>query len=234
MVSGVTGGGNYSKESTNVFHEILVQLRKEMEQKEKVPDYFVHSAGTGGTISSVGRYVKRYNLRTRILLADSQYSLFYDYAISNKYEFALENVPTLRILPLVYRFTNESGTKIWKPPGIAGTGYGNNVDPVIYGETTSLTRSIVDEAMKMPDIASVAAMYVLKRRGIGGGASTALNFLASLQKAWHGRKVRGRLTIVTIIGDPGEYYKARYFNSTWIDEKFVDEGGMEALRCWRK
>ncbi|RCN41420.1 hypothetical protein ANCCAN_12639, partial [Ancylostoma caninum] len=207
--------GNYSKESTNVLHEVLVQLKEDMQQKEKVPDYFVHSAGTGGTISSVGRYVKRYNLRTRILLADSQYSLFYDYAISNK-------------------FTNESGTKIWKAPGIAGTGYGNNVDPVIYGETTSLTRSVVDESMKMPDIASVAAMYVLRSRGIGGGASTALNFLVSLHKAWHGRKVKGRLTIVTIIGDPGEYYKATYFNATWINEKFADEGGMKALRCWRK
>ncbi|KAL6737434.1 hypothetical protein Aduo_011077 [Ancylostoma duodenale] len=99
-----------------------------------------------------------------------------------------------------------------------------------------VTRHPADGLTTAVNIAAslLGAMYVLKRRGIGGGASTALNFLASLHKAWHGRKVRGRLTIVTIIGDPGEYYKATYFNSTWVDEKFVDEGGMKALRCWRK
>ena len=32
--------------------------------------------------------------------------------------------------------------------------------PVLYGETTSLVRSVVHEAMKMPDIASTAAMRV--------------------------------------------------------------------------
>ncbi|KIH57940.1 hypothetical protein ANCDUO_11863 [Ancylostoma duodenale] len=47
-----------------------------------------------------------------------------------------------------------------------------------------LTRSVVDESMKMPDIATVAAMHVLRSRGIDGGASTALNFLVSLYRAY--------------------------------------------------
>lgn len=37
-------GGNFSLETTNVFHEILVQLN---ELKIESPDYFIHSAGTG-------------------------------------------------------------------------------------------------------------------------------------------------------------------------------------------
>ncbi|CAJ0603160.1 unnamed protein product [Cylicocyclus nassatus] len=208
--------GNYSHESTNVFHEILAQLQEDDHQEKKIPDYFVHSAGTGGTISSVGRYVKRYNLPTRIVLSDSEYSLFHDYVIHN-------------------RFTNESGTKLWKPPGIAGIGYGYNVKPVIYGETTSLTPSVVDESMKIPDIASTAAMYVLRGRGIGGGASTGLNFLVSLYKAIQEKdahKNNGRLTIVTIICDPGEYYETTYFNPKWIDKMFADEGGFKGLKCW--
>ncbi|KIH46760.1 hypothetical protein ANCDUO_23185 [Ancylostoma duodenale] len=132
-----SGRGDYDRESTNVFHEILAQLRKGRRQKKK----------------------------------------------------------------------NESGTKIWRAPGVAGIGYGYNVDLVIYGETTSLTRSVVDESMKMPDIATVAAMHVLRSRGYDGGASTALHFLVSLYRAYqlkHSREVRGRLAIVTIIGDPGE------------------------------
>ncbi|PIO75431.1 pyridoxal-phosphate dependent protein [Teladorsagia circumcincta] len=83
-----------------------------------------------------------------------------------------------------FRFTNESGTKYWKAPGVSGIGYGYNVKPIIYRETTSLNPNVVDEAMKMPDIASAAAMHVLRERGIGGGASTGLNFLVSLHKAY--------------------------------------------------
>ncbi|XGW26437.1 hypothetical protein V3C99_007223 [Haemonchus contortus] len=210
-------GGN-PHESTNMFHEILLQLEEDNDQKKKIPDFFVHNSGTGGTITSVGRYVKRYNLPTTITLSDSEYSLFYDYVISGK-------------------FTNESGTKYWKPPGVAGIGYGYNVKPVIYGETTSLNPNVVDEAMKMPDIASAAAMHVLRERGIGGGASTALNFLVSLHKAYQLKKskdIKGRLLIVTVMCDPGEFYNSTYFNSTWIDKLFADRGGMMGLRCWKK
>ncbi|EPB77602.1 pyridoxal-phosphate dependent protein [Ancylostoma ceylanicum] len=138
---------------------------------------------------------------------------------------------------MVYRFTNESGTKFWKAPGVAGIGYGYNVKPVIYGETTSLTRSVVDESMKMPDIASVAAMHVLRERGIGGGASTGLNFLVSIHKAYQlkdSKDIKGRLTIVTIICDPAEFYESTYFNPKWIDKMFADKGGMEGLECWKK
>ncbi|KHJ92679.1 pyridoxal-phosphate dependent protein [Oesophagostomum dentatum] len=230
--------GNYTHESTNVFHEILQQLREDDTQQKKIPDYFVHSAGTGGTISSVGRYAKRYNIPTKILLADSEYSIFHDYVLYNK-------------------FTNETGTEIWKEPGIAGIGAGYDVKPLIHGNTTrsnpnllkiciltlqynqsfsSLTSSVVDESMKMPDIASVAAMHVLRERGIGGGASTALNFLVSLHKAYQlkdSKNVSGRLTIATILGDPSGYYESTYFNPDWINRLFADRGGMKGVNCWK-
>ncbi|KAK6014776.1 hypothetical protein OSTOST_19834, partial [Ostertagia ostertagi] len=117
--------GNYAHESINVFHEILQQLKDDRDQAKKVPDYFVHSAGTGGTLTSVGRYVRRYNISTTIVLSDSEYSLFYDYVVSNN---VLETY--------ISRFTNESGTKYWKKPGVAGIGYGYDEKPIIYGETT--------------------------------------------------------------------------------------------------
>ncbi|KJH49352.1 pyridoxal-phosphate dependent protein [Dictyocaulus viviparus] len=210
--------GDSLYESSNIYHEIIKELNKDKSQKKKYPDYFVHSSGTGGTITSVGRYVKRYNMPTVVVLSDSEYSLFYDYVLSNK-------------------FTNESGTKYWVKPGVAGIGYGYNVKPVIYGETTSLQRHVIDEVMKMPDIASAAAMHVLRERGIGGGASTGLNFLVSLHKAYqqkNNKHINGRLTIVTLICDPGEFYESTYFNSTWIENVFAKRGGTKALSCWKK
>ncbi|CAB3409087.1 unnamed protein product [Caenorhabditis bovis] len=209
--------GNFYYESSNVYHEILVQLKADKSQAVKVPDYFVHSAGTGGTISSVGRYIARYGAPTRVVLADSQYSLFYDYVINNK-------------------FTNQSGAGIWTGPGIAGIGYGYDIEPVWYGETTSLTRNVIHEAMKMPDIATVAAIRVLNELGYNAGPSTALNFLVSLYKAFQhkGKGPTHRLTIATMANDPGDFYRSTYFNNDWVDSKFEKFGGTKGMECWKK
>ncbi|CAD6194681.1 unnamed protein product [Caenorhabditis auriculariae] len=209
--------GSFHYESTNVFHEILAQFEEDKLQKAKVPDYFVHSAGTGGTISSVGRYIVRYGMPTRVVLADSQYSLFYDYVINN-------------------RFTNQSGAGIWTPPGIAGIGYGYDIEPVWYGDTTSLVRHVVNEAMKMPDVATVAALHELNGRGLNVGPSTALNYLVSLYQAYKQRhsSISKRLTIVTIACDPGDFYRSTYLNSTWVDASLGKSGGMKSVKCWRE
>ncbi|KAK6010650.1 hypothetical protein OSTOST_24296, partial [Ostertagia ostertagi] len=89
----------------------------------------------------------------------------------------------------------------------------------------------------MPDIASAAAMHILRERGIGGGASTGLNFLVSLHKILQSKdnqKVKGRVTVATLICDPGEYYESTYFNSTWVNKMFVNDKGMTGLNCWKK
>ncbi|CAI5447338.1 unnamed protein product [Caenorhabditis angaria] len=207
--------GNFLYESTNVFHEILVQL-KQLNKIPTVPDYFIHNAGTGGTISSVGRYIVRYGAPTRVVLSDSQYSLFYDYVLKGK-------------------FTNQTGAGIWKAPGVAGIGYGYDVKPVIYGETTSLTRNVIHEAVKMPDIATVAATRVLQEKGYNFGPSTALNFLVALFKAYQHKasKSTENQTIATLGNDPGDYYTTTYLNNTWVDQKFADFGGVQGMNCWK-
>lgn len=64
------------------------------------PEFFIHFVGTGKTyttdscclafcniacsgetISSVGRYVKKYNIHTEIVLEGSEFSAFYDYVV---------------------------------------------------------------------------------------------------------------------------------------------------------
>ncbi|PAV78740.1 hypothetical protein WR25_24467, partial [Diploscapter pachys] len=210
--------GGYNRESTNVFHEIIDQLAKNKDQVKKTPDIFVHSAGTGGTISSVGRYVLRYALPTQIVLADSEFSLFYDYVIHNM-------------------FTTQPGNHLWVKPGIAGIGYGYDVKPVLFGNTTSLVRNVIDEAVKMPDVATTAAIHVLRKRGFDVGPSTGLNFLVSLYKA-HELKDKysdkDRLTIATIWCDPGAFYRSTYYNETWIESAFQRNGGMKGVECWEK
>lgn len=122
-------GSGFSKESTNMFHEVLLQLQDEKKDNFTFPDYFVQTSGTGfytsysskitilgGTITSVGRYIERYTLPTKVVLADTEFSVYYDYVVYGL-------------------FTNETGEKLWITPGMEGTGFGY-AGPVTYGVST--------------------------------------------------------------------------------------------------
>ncbi|EPB73701.1 hypothetical protein ANCCEY_07215 [Ancylostoma ceylanicum] len=156
-------GGDFPLESVNLFHEILVQLQADEVQEVKVPHYFVHAAGTGGTISSVGRYVKKYGISTEIVLADTQFSVYYDYVMYD-------------------RFKNESGASLWVEPGMAGIGYGP-MGMAKKGETTSIDPAVIDRVVKIPDVAATAAMRILRDQGASGGTSSGVNLITSMHVA---------------------------------------------------
>ncbi|KHN84385.1 Putative pyridoxal-phosphate dependent protein F13B12.4 [Toxocara canis] len=208
--------GDFPLESANLMHEVIAQMKADPNQVVKAPHYFVHSAGTGGTISSVGRYAKKYGLPTDIVLGDTQYSVYYDYVMNGK-------------------FKNESGESLWVSPGMAGIGFGT-MGAVKHGVSSSLLPAVIDRAIKVPDLASTAAMLVLKRLGISGGTSAGVNLMASLHLAAtrsSARLLRGkRLTIVTILPDPGHYYVSSYYNRSWIEENFQPHGGLPVYDCW--
>lgn len=65
---------------------------------------------------------------------------------------------------------------------MAGTGFGY-AGAAVLGVTTSLQPSVIDRALKIPDLASTAAMHVLKKLGVNGGTSTGLNFVGTLSVA---------------------------------------------------
>ncbi|PAV84052.1 hypothetical protein WR25_10203 [Diploscapter pachys] len=73
--------GNYQFESTNMFHEMVNQLNDGNLNGEKllVPKYFVHAAGT------VGRYIKKYMINTQVVLADTEFSIYWDYVIHSQF-----------------------------------------------------------------------------------------------------------------------------------------------------
>ncbi|KHJ92153.1 pyridoxal-phosphate dependent protein [Oesophagostomum dentatum] len=204
--------GDFPLESVNMFHEILVQLKADDLQQVKVPHYFVHAAGTGGTISSVGRYVKKYGIGTEIVLADTQFSIYYDYVMYD-------------------RFKNESGASLWVEPGMAGIGYGA-MGMAKKGETTSMDAAVIDRVVKIPDVAATAAMRVLRDQGASGGTSSGVNLLTSMHIAATAKKPpNSRLTIATLLADPGHYYDSTYYNREWIAKKFARHGGLEVSHC---
>lgn len=61
-----------------------------------------------------------------------------------------------------------------------------DVRPISVNAATfdfSLLSAVVDRAIKVPDLASTAAMLVLKRLGISGGTSAGVNLMVSLHLA---------------------------------------------------
>ena len=62
---------------------------------------------------------------------------------------------------------------------------------------------MIDEAVKMPDVATTAAIHVLRKRGFDVGPSTGLNFLVSLYKAHELKYYRLNLRISTKISSLG-------------------------------
>ncbi len=98
----------------------------------------------------------------------------------------------------------------------------------------SFLPKIVDGMLKVPDVASLAAIRYLERvlaRRCGG--STGTNFIGALQlaHAMHGRGESG--SIVTILCDSGERYGHSYYNDDWIARHGLDLGpAVDAIaRC---
>ncbi len=99
-------------------HEIVHQISA-LKGETNASDlrYFVAGAGTGGTMTSVGRYVNRYNLDIGCVLADIQYSAFYDWVLNGHFG------------------GNESAADQYVGPGIPGVGYAR-MGPLNYGVST--------------------------------------------------------------------------------------------------
>jgi cysteine synthase A len=88
------------------------------------PDWFVHSAGTGGTLTSVARYARRNTLKTKCALADTEYSPFFDWVVNGWFN------------------GNENDIALWKDPGISGIGFNPAIaHQLTFGETTRLAFS---------------------------------------------------------------------------------------------
>ncbi|KAI1711348.1 pyridoxal-phosphate dependent enzyme domain-containing protein [Ditylenchus destructor] len=217
---------NNGIESINVFYETLTQLQTKPDGDIHGinVDYFVHTAGTGGTLSSVGKYIKRYKVPTQVVLADTEFSLYYDFVLKNRFVGA-----------------NQSAESQLVPPGIAGTASVAIVPYAVIGKTTSLIPSVIDRVVKVPDLASTAAAHVLlDRYKINAGPSTGVSFLTCLHLiATHRNKAENLhlkdkpLVLATLLSDPGTNYLASYYNITWIEQKFTPHGGLKTFECWK-
>ena len=94
----------------------------------------------------------------------------------------------------------------------------------------SFVPGVIDEMMKVPDAASIAAIHWLQRRmGRKAGASTGTN-LWGVMKVAERMRVAGKTgSIVTLMCDPGERYLDSYYNDDWIRSEL---GSLDEPMAW--
>ncbi len=178
--------------NNNIAESLFSQMRLE---RHPVPTWVVVSAGTGGTSSTIGRYI-RYRAdqvgTTRLCVVDPENSVFFDY----------------------YR-TRDCSLRLDRASRIEGIGR-----PRVEA---SFIPSVIDRMMKIPDAASIAAIHWLERqihRKCGGSTGTNLVGALSIAEEMIASGQTG--SIVTLICDPGGLYLDTYYEQGWIAEEGLD------------
>ncbi len=89
----------------------------------------------------------------------------------------------------------------------------------------SFLPGIVDGMLKVPDVASLAAIrYLEKVMGRRCGGSTGTNFIGVLHLARQMHEAGEAGSIATILCDSGGRYGHSYYNDGWVREKGLDVG----------
>jgi cysteine synthase len=180
--------------NNNIAESIFVQMA---EEPHPVPEWIVCSPGTGGTSATFGRYVRYRRHDTRVLCADPEHSVFFDYFGGMLH--------------------GESRDDLTYPCGSGIEGIGR---PRVE---RSFIAGCIDAMIKVPDALSLAAMrYVSMALGRRVGGSTGTNFVGVLVAAERMRRAGCCGSIVTILCDGGERYAHSYYNPDWYAEQGID------------
>jgi cysteine synthase A len=186
--------------NNNIAQSMFAQMERE---RFPIPRWVVVSAGTGGTSSTIGRYI-RYRPAlfdtTRLCVVDPENSVFF--------AFFRTGDATL---------TSDRSSRI---EGIGRP----RVEP-------SFLPSVIDRMMAVPDAASLATIWWLQSvLGRRCGGSTGTNVYGALQLIAE-MLARGESgSVVTMICDSGERYADSYFDGSWLkDQDLVLEPYLEVL-----
>ncbi|HTO27671.1 MAG TPA: PLP-dependent cysteine synthase family protein [Devosia sp.] len=118
----------------------------------------------------------------------------------------------------------------WKSGDMATTAAGSRIEGIGRPRVEpSFIPGVINEMIRIPDAASIAATHVLSERlfrRVGG--STGTNFMGTLCMAARMRAEGKSGSLVTLICDSGDRYSATYFNDAWLAEQKLD------IAYWRE
>ncbi|MET1081432.1 MAG: PLP-dependent cysteine synthase family protein [Pseudomonas sp.] len=195
------GGGHFMDQFTyaeratdwrannNIAESIFQQLRFE---RHPEPSWLVSSPGTGGTLATLGRYVRYSQHATRVLCADAERSVFFDYYRSGD--------ASLRL---------ECGSRI---EGIGRPRVEASFLPSVIDAMCK-----VPDALSL-----AAMHYLARRLGRRVGGSSGTNLIGALLVAEGMVAAGESGSVVAILCDGGERYATTYYDPAWLQAQGFD------------
>ncbi|MCM8733422.1 PLP-dependent cysteine synthase family protein [Azospirillum sp. A1-3] len=106
----------------------------------------------------------------------------------------------------------------------ASVGRGSGIEGI--GRPTvepSFQATVIDRMIRVPDAASIAAVWVLRERlGRACGGSTGTNLVGSIELIAEMMREGRQGSVATLICDPGDRYMGTYFNRDWLQANGFD------------
>ena len=163
-------------------------------ERHPCPAWIVASAGTGGTLATIGRYVHYCRHATRVCGVDAERSVFFAHYLSGD--------PTL---------TLDHGSRI------EGIGRPRVEASFVPGVLDAMVK-----VPDLWSLAAMHSLSVRLGRRVGG--STGTNLVAALACAQALCDALQAGSIVTLLCDDGERYRHSYYNDSWLQSQGLDCG----------
>ncbi|MEO7853789.1 MAG: PLP-dependent cysteine synthase family protein, partial [Rubrivivax sp.] len=173
--------------NNNIAESIYTQMGQET---HPCPSWIVASAGTGGTLATIGRYVHYCRHHTRVCGGDAEHSVFFDHYVSG-----------------------DAGLTLNRGSRIEGIGRPRVEASFVPGVLDAMVK-----VPDVWSLAAMHSLSVRLGRRVGG--STGTNLIAALAcaqslKATGAGEGQGG-SIVTLLCDDGERYRKSYFDDDWL------------------
>jgi cysteine synthase A len=186
------------RSNNNIAESIFQQMQRE---RHPVPSWIVCSAGTGGTLATIGRYLRYCRHETRVCGADAERSVFFDYYRERDASLSME-----------------LGSRI---EGIGRP----RVEPSFLPGVIDAMVKLPDRW----SVAAMLALSERLDRPVG--PSTGTNLLAALACARPLLARGEGGSIVTLLCDGGERYRHSYYDPGWRQAQQLDcEAELSAVR----
>jgi cysteine synthase A len=154
----------------------------------------VASAGTGGTLATIGRYVHYCRHDTRVCGVDAEHSVFFDHYVSGDSQLTLER-----------------GSRI------EGIGRPRVEASFVPGAMDAMVK-----VPDVWSLGAMHALSVRLARRVGGSTGTNLVAALACAQGLRNRGVGG--SVVTLLCDDGQRYLHSYFDDDWLRQNDLECG----------
>ncbi|MCO5124905.1 MAG: PLP-dependent cysteine synthase family protein [Rhizobacter sp.] len=177
--------------NNNIAESIYTQMRQET---HACPAWIVASAGTGGTLATIGRYVHYCRHDTRVCGVDAERSVFFDCYVGA-----------------------DASLEIEQGSRIEGIGRPRVEASFVPGVLDAMVK-----VPDLWSLAAMHSLSVRLGRRVGGSTGTNLVGALACARSMAARGQVG--SIVTLLCDGGERYKHTYFDDAWLGAQGLECG----------